>query len=225
MAIRFPLIVTAILILVMAAISLAAAAILPATVPLRFDAHGVATSYGSAALPLAVMPLAALVVSAVFAGLTRIEPRRDNLAASRAAYATRWIGAVAVIAIVHAWIVYTLLTTARGSAPVDPTRLVFALVGATIAIAGSQLAKLRSNFMIGIRTPWTLSSDQVWERTHRLARVPVMLAGLTILLAAFAAPVALLFKLTMTVVIVLAAGLIVLSYVLWRRGNGHRLGA
>ncbi len=65
-----------------------------------------------------------------------------------------------------------------------------------IALAGGQLGKLRSNFMIGIRTPWTLADDRVWERTHRLARWPVMLAGLAIVLAALAAPEAILLKLT-----------------------------
>jgi uncharacterized membrane protein len=169
MPIRRPLIVSALIIVAMAALSLAAAAALPATVPLRFNAHGVATAYGSPLAPLAIMPLAAVVLSAIFAGLARAEPRRENLILSRLPYATRWIGGVVIVAIVHLWIVYTLVTTVRGAAPIDPTRLVFVLVGATIAIAGGQLGRLRSNFMIGIRTPWTLASDQVWDRTHRLA--------------------------------------------------------
>jgi uncharacterized membrane protein len=220
---RLSLIITAVVILAMAALSLAAASVLPATVPLRFNAHGAATAYGSAALPLALMPVAALLVSAVFAGFTRIEPRRDHLASSGTAYATRWVCAVAAIAIVHIWIVDTLVTTAHGANPIDPTRLVFALVGITIAAVGSQLAKVQSNFTIGIRTPWTLSSDQVWERTHRLGRLPVMLAGFAILFAAIAAPTAILLKFTMAVVFVTVAGLVLLSYLLWRGGNGRRL--
>jgi hypothetical protein len=133
------------------------------------------------------MPLATLILSAIFAGLARAEPRRENLILSRLPYATNWIGAVVIVAIVHLWIVYTLVTTVRGAAPIDPTRLVFVLVGAMIAIAGGQLGKLRSNFMMGIRTPWTLASDQVWDRTHRLARWPAMLVGFAIVLAALAA--------------------------------------
>ena len=89
-----------------------------------------------------------------------------------------------IVAIVHLWIVYTLISTVHGAAPIDPTRLVFVLVGAMIAIAGGQLGRLRSNFMIGIRTPWTLADERVWDRTHRLARWSVMLAGLAIVLAA-----------------------------------------
>lgn len=133
---------------------------------------------------------------------------------------------IAILALVHIWIVYTLITSARGALPLDPARLVFALVGAMIAVAGSQLNKVRSNFMIGIRTPWTLANDQVWERTHRLGRWPVILSGLVILTAALAAPSpSILLTITLTVVIMVAAGLILLSYVLWRGGDGHRMGA
>jgi uncharacterized membrane protein len=222
---RRPLIVSAIVILAMAALSLAAAAILPTTVPLRFNAHGVATAYGSPLAPLALMPLAALVLSAIFAGLARAEPRRENLILSRLPYATRWIGAVVIVAIVHLWIVYTLISTVRGAAPIDPTRLIFVLVGAMIAIAGGQLGKLRSNYMIGIRTPWTLADERVWDRTHRLARWPAMLSGLAIVLAALAAPEAILPKLTIAIVLVLGAGLVLLSYLLWRRRDAQRLGS
>jgi len=222
MTIRRPIVISAIIIAAMAGLSLAAASALPASVPLRFNAHGVPTSYGSPYPPLALMPIVAVALSAIFAALARSEPRRADLAGSMLAYGTRWIGALALVASVHVWIVYTLVTSIRGTPPVDPTRLVFALVGAFVAIAGSQLAKVRPNFMIGIRTPWTLSSDQVWERTHRLGRWPATLSGLVILIAAIAAPSpSILLPLTLTVVIVVGAGLVLLSYVLWR-GRGER---
>ena len=78
MSIRRPLIVSALIILAMAALSLAAAAVLPATMPLRFNAHGVATAYGSPLAPLAIMPLAAVVLSATFASPRCAAPRRSN---------------------------------------------------------------------------------------------------------------------------------------------------
>jgi uncharacterized membrane protein len=171
------------------------------------------------------MPLAALLLTALFAVLSQAEPRRANLAASRVPYATRWIGGLLIIAAVHLWIVYTLVTTVRGAAPVDPERLFMALTGALIVITGSQLARLRPNFMIGIRTPWTLSDDQTWQRTHRLARVPVMLAGAAIVAAALAAPKAILFVTMMTIVIATGIALAILSYVLWHRGSANGFGA
>jgi uncharacterized membrane protein len=218
--IRRPTIVAAILLIAMISLSLAAAAVLPGTIALRFNAHGMPTSYGSPFLPLALMPIAALALSAIFAALARGEPRRENLANSRLAYTTRWIGAIAIVAVLHLWIVYALITSAHGTPPFDLARLAFALAGAMIAVAGSQLGKVRSNFTIGIRTPWTLADDRVWEATHRLGRWPVILTGLAILIAALVAPSpSVLFPFTLTVVAVVAVALIVLSYVLWRRGR------
>jgi uncharacterized membrane protein len=49
--------------------------------------------------------------------------------------------------------------------------------GALFLIPGNYMGKLRKNFFIGIRTPWMLASDAVWERTHRLGGWLFMLAG------------------------------------------------
>jgi uncharacterized membrane protein len=225
MDVRRPLIVSAGLVLAMACLSLTAAHFLPGNVPLRFNANGVPTQYGSLDVPLALMPLVAVMLTAIFAVLSKAEPRRDNLIASRVPYATRWIGGLLIIAAVHLWIIYTLVTTVRGAAPIDPERLFMVLAGVLIVVIGSQLARLRSNFMIGIRTPWTLSDDRTWQRTHRLARVPVMLAGLVIVAAAFAAPKTILFTTVMTIVIATGIALAVLSYVLWHRGSANGYGA
>jgi uncharacterized membrane protein len=224
MNIRRPLIVSAGLVLAMACQSRIAAYFLPGTVPLRFNANGMPTQYGGLAVPLALMPLTALALTAIFVMLSHAEPRRDNLIASHVPYATRWIGALLILAAVHLWIIYTLLATVRGAAPVDPERLFLALAGALIVIAGHQLPKLRSNFMIGIRTPWTLSNDQTWQRTHRLARLPVIFAGLAVIAAVFAAPKAILFATVMTILIATGIALVVLSYVLWHRGNANGFG-
>jgi uncharacterized membrane protein len=225
MDIRRSLIASAAIVAAMAALSLIAAHFLPANVPLRFNAHGVPTHFGKLAAPLALMPLTALALTAMFALLSRAEPRRDNLIASRIPYATRWIGALLILAVVHLWIIYTLVTTVRGAAPVDPERLFLALAGAMIVVAGQQLPRLRSNFTIGIRTRWTLSDDPTWERTHRLARVPVMLAGLAIVAAALAMPKAILFTAVMAIIFATAIALAILSYVLWHRDHPNGLGA
>jgi uncharacterized membrane protein len=47
------------------------------------------------------------------------------------------------------------------------------------------LRKAKRNFFIGIRTPWTLSSDRVWEETHRLGSVLFMISGALALVGGF----------------------------------------
>ena len=91
------------------------------------------------------------------------------------------------------------------------------LVGAFFVIFGNLAGRLRPSWFVGLRTPWTLSSDEVWRRTHRLlARLMVacgiamMIAGL--FLSRMAAGLTLLAAL---VLVVLLPAL--MSYVWWRR--------
>jgi uncharacterized membrane protein len=53
--------------------------------------------------------------------------------------------------------------------PVDITRLLLAGVLIMFALIGNVLGKVRRNFYVGVRTPWTLASQRVWNDTHRLA--------------------------------------------------------
>lgn len=76
-----------------------------------------------------------------------------------------------------------LLLAAAGY-PVSVPRVVMLAVGALLMVLGNYLGKLRKNFFVGIRTPWTLSSDSVWERTHRLGGWLFFGAGLLIMLCA-----------------------------------------
>ena len=47
-----------------------------------------------------------------------------------------------------------------------------------LALLGNVLGKVRRNFWVGVRTPWTLADVRVWERTHRLAAWLFTVAGL-----------------------------------------------
>ena len=66
--------------------------------------------------------------------------------------------------------------------PVAMPKVAMLGVGALFLILGNYMGKLRKNFFIGIRTPWTLASDAVWERTHRLGGWLFMLAGLLVII-------------------------------------------
>jgi uncharacterized membrane protein len=61
-------------------------------------------------------------------------------------------------------------------------------MGLLFVVLGNYLPKVRSNFFLGIRTPWTLASDRVWEQTHRLAGWTFVVSGASMVLAALVAP-------------------------------------
>lgn len=88
--------------------------------------------------------------------------------------------------------------------------LVTGLVGVLLIVVGNYLGKVRRNFFVGIRTPWTLASEEVWYRTHRLGGWLFVLAGLVFLVGALAG-----WGLWVFLPAVLAAALVPVLYSLW----------
>ena len=96
-------------------------------------------------------------------------------------------------------------------------RVVSALVGSLFVFIGNLMGKVKPNFLLGIRTPWTLSDPDVWNRTHRLGGGLFFLTGLATVASALLLPEKVTFWVLMAGV--LAAALIpaVMSYVWYRR--------
>ena len=59
---------------------------------------------------------------------------------------------------------------------VEPGRGLRAVLAVVFVVLGNSMGKLRHNWFIGIRTPWTIANEEVWTRTHRLA-APIWVAG------------------------------------------------
>jgi uncharacterized membrane protein len=96
-------------------------------------------------------------------------------------------------------------------------RIIVAGVGLMFIVLGNYMGKVRKNFFIGIRTPWTLASDEVWSRTHRLGGKVFVLTGIFMIVNIFVR-----FPGQTLVVAIVAAALIpvIYSYVICRRIEG-----
>jgi uncharacterized membrane protein len=96
-------------------------------------------------------------------------------------------------------------------------RLMPILVGALLVGIGNYLGKTTPNFFIGVRTPWTLASPVVWERTHRLASWMFVATGLVVMIVA-----ALTARAPLAMLLVLVPALLpaIYSFVLYRRLEG-----
>jgi uncharacterized membrane protein len=162
----------------MGALSLWAGTQLPpdARIAVHWGADGKPNGYAGLVHGLVVVPAVALALTGVFAFLPCIEPRREHLRLSAGAYETVWIGVLMMLAGMHALIVSIAL-----GAQIDIVRIVMFLLGALWVVIGNQLGRVRSNFFLGIRTPWTLSDDRVWDRTHRFAGWALVLTGLVVM--------------------------------------------
>lgn len=57
------------------------------------------------------------------------------------------------------------------------------VIGLMMIVLGNYLAKTKNNWFMGIRTPWTMSSENVWNKTHRLGSKLFIIFGLIIMIA------------------------------------------
>jgi uncharacterized membrane protein len=95
--------------------------------------------------------------------------------------------------------------------------VVMVAVGLLLMVLGNFMGKVRKNFFIGIRTPWTLASDEVWAKTHRLGGWCFVLAGAAMAVLAVLAPAV---EWIIYVVVIMALIPVVYSYFAYRRIEG-----
>lgn len=135
---------------------------------------------------LLILPGAVLLTGLILAFAPVLDPRKRNIETGRRAYLATWIGVMALYTFLQGGICLGMLGTGEDTAYSDTmVRLVIAACGALFIVIGNYLPKTRSSFLLGIRTPWTLSSDIAWEKTHRFAGPLFMAAGALGMIGAF----------------------------------------
>lgn len=150
---------------------------LPSRVPMHWNLRGEVNRYGDK-LEIFLMPAAMAVIALLFAALPWLSPRRFEVDTFRTTYLYIMILVLAFMAYIHA-----LHLWAAFSKPLDMNRALLGAAFLLLALLGNVLGRVRRNFFIGVRTPWTLASEKVWDATHRFAARVFVLAGLLGLLS------------------------------------------
>jgi uncharacterized membrane protein len=184
---------------------------LPDRMPVHWALQGTANRYGPRTEGAFLMPIVMIGFWLLLRFLPRIDPRRANYEKFGDTYDLFVNSLIALFAVMHV----ALLATALGW-PISMERLVPALVGLQFLILGNALPRARPNWWFGIRTPWTLSNDRVWMRTHRVAGYLLAAAGIVLLVAAVV-PAAWMFALGITAVGAAAFGSFIYSYFAWKQ--------
>ncbi|WP_300530197.1 SdpI family protein [Maricaulis sp.] len=184
--------------------------------PVHWGVDGQPDRYGSRFEAFLIMPLFMAGVLVLMAILPFIDPRGRNLQRSRPAYLTVWVGTYVFITAVHAVVVMASLELLpNGGADIMP-QLVVAGSGLLMMLIGNVLGKARPNWFLGIRTPWTLSSDRAWDRTHRLTGRLMVLGGAVMVVAIFMLPPQLGFIVVAAGALIPAVTGVIYSYFAWR---------
>jgi uncharacterized membrane protein len=195
-----------------AAVAMSAAAYprLPDRVPVHWGMSGQPDRLGSRFEGTVLLPLVMLGLWLLFRFLPRIDPRAANYAKMQSAYDFTVNATMTMVLLVHAMV----LAAGLGYA-VPVARLAPMLLGALFVAIGNVLPRARPNWWFGIRTPWTLTNDRVWARTHRVGGYVMTAAGIVIIAGA-ALPDAWPFAVLIAASASAAIGTIVYSYIAWR---------
>ncbi|HEX8625228.1 MAG TPA: SdpI family protein [Allosphingosinicella sp.] len=204
----------ALVIATMAVAALAVGSSTPANLelPVHWGLNGEPDRFAGKWEALLTVPALTAAVSLLFYFIPAIEPRREGLARSQGLYLWGWVAILLMGSVIQ-------LATASLALgwPIHAYNLIAGGLGASLILIGNQLGKSRSMYLIGLRTPWTLASEDVWVRTHRLAGKLVVAGGALIVVAAALLPSGPLAAIILAVVGVAAGIPIVYSLLLWRR--------
>jgi uncharacterized membrane protein len=146
---------------------------LPETMPTHWNLKGEPDGFSPKTYGAFMMPIGMLVMLVIALVLPRISPKRFEVDTFESTYGMVMLLAVALFGYIH---VVTLWAGVNGQ--VDVGRALFGGIFGFLALIGNYLSKVRRNFWVGVRTPWTLASDRVWNDTHRLAAKTFVLAGI-----------------------------------------------
>lgn len=187
---------------------------LPARIPTHWGMSGEPDGWMARWPGAFILPIIAFAAWGLLRVIPRIDPRGEHYEEFRETY---WIFLNSLVVFVALLQVFSYGTALEW--PIGMERGIFVAIGALFLMVGNVLPRLRSTWWIGIRTPWTLDSDEVWRSTHRLGGRTFMAGGLIILLGAAAAPADLRWKI-MLGALILAVGVPALhSYFSWRRSR------
>jgi uncharacterized membrane protein len=204
--------------LVLVAVGMSAAVYrrLPDTMAVHWDLHGNPNGWMPRAVGAAFGPVFLVVLWQLMRFVPRIDPRAENYARFGEAYEVIVASVLVLVLVTHG----IILAVALGY-HVSVARIVPALVGALFVVIGNMMPLVRPNWWFGIRTPWTLSNDRVWARTHRLAGYCMTGGGLAMIVAALALPTPFGIPVLLAVAVAASIGPALYSYLTWKREAGR----
>lgn len=184
---------------------------LPLQVATHWDVTGRPDGYSSKLLAAVALPLMILGMRALLSILPRIDPKGENYPKFASTYWLIFNGVIVFLGVLH----LAILGYGLG-APVRMDRVTAVAVGVLLIVVGNYLTRVEPNWFVGIRTPWTLSSDRVWRRTHRVGGW-ILVAGGTLVVLTLFVPTGAVLPIFLVTIALVAVVPVVLSYLWWRR--------
>ena len=153
---------------------------LPDLIPIHWNVSGEIDGYGSKIFGAFMAPVIMVFTWIGMKYFPKIDPRKNNYEKFEKSYLIIVNLLITFFLVLH---VVTLLAAMGYEVSID--KIVPSIVGILFIVIGNYLPKSKSNYFYGIKTPWTLSSDVSWRKTHRLGGKLFIISGGAVILSSF----------------------------------------
>lgn len=145
---------------------------LPDIIPTHWNFKGEIDGYSGKLSGAYLLPVMNLAMYGLFLLLPSMDPKRENYKIFSSTYIFfRYLFHIFFLGM------HIIIILAALGYDVDTGRLVMFGVSLLFMLMGNVMGRLKHNYFVGIKTPWTLASEEVWRRTHRLAAILWTIAG------------------------------------------------
>ena len=153
---------------------------LPDMMPIHWNMLGVADNFAPKSQAIYIFPGVVLFMLILFQFLPKIDPKRENYPK----FEKTWEIFQFSILIFFAYM-YVIIILAAMDPGINVNKYIMLWIGTLFVILGNYMGKIRKNYFVGFRLPWTIDNEEVWNKTHRLGWKMFMIGGLIFIANAF----------------------------------------
>jgi uncharacterized membrane protein len=184
---------------------------IPDVIPVHWDLQGEVDGNGGKFSALLLTPIVAVGAYLLMLGLPFIDPGRANYEQFAVPYTVARITLLGFLAVYHVAMQFIAF-----GYQFNMNVVLFVGAGVVMVILGNMMGKIRPNWFVGVKTPWTLSSKESWTKTHRLAGRLLVIVGLLSIVTAWSSSL-FVFWLNAAALLITVVWSVVYSYLVWKK--------
>jgi uncharacterized membrane protein len=153
---------------------------LPQFIPMHWNIRGNVDSYWPKSIGAWFNPVLMLGMLILFQVLPQFDPKREKYKLFKREWEIMQTGMIGFFAYLHLVILYISMHP-----DVQLLPFMFTGLGSLFILMGNYMSKIRQNYFIGIKIPWTLANEDNWNKTHRFASWCFVIVGIVTIIEAF----------------------------------------
>jgi uncharacterized membrane protein len=182
----------------------------------HWNAEGQEDGYMSKFWGIFLVPLMLIGLYLLFLVIPKIDPLKENIKKFRGYY-----DSFILVIILFLFYIFILTILANFGYNFNLTLMLMPALGILFFYIGIILKKLKRNWFIGIRTPWTMSNDEVWDKTHKLGSILFKIIGVILVFGIFF-PTKYFIWFILIPIFVLVIWLTLYSYIEFKKNNAQK---